>query len=173
MEVWKNVPDTDGKYQVSDMGNVRSCVKRDDWYPLKPYQDTCGYLYVEIHKRSRGVHRLVADAFLPEDSGKREINHKNGNKHDNRLSNLERCTRSENVKHAYDSGLKTSAKRGDCVRARCVVCLDTGEKYSCMIDAEAATGARAANISKCCRGIRNKAGGFRWAYAKGGDANVV
>jgi hypothetical protein len=172
-EIWNDIPGKEGKYQVSNLGNVRSCVKREEWYQLMPFQDTCGYLYVDIDKHSRGVHRLVADAFLLNADGKKEVNHKNGFKHDNRVSNLEWCSRSENIKHAYATGLKSNPLRGESIKARRVLCVDTGAEYDCMMDAEDATGAKQANISKCCRGLRNTAGGYRWRYADGGDVNVT
>ena len=172
-EIWADIPGKEGEYQVSNLGNVRSCVKRAEWYMLSPYQDTCRYMYVDIDKRNRAIHRLVAEAFLPAEAGKKEINHKDGDKHNNRVDNLEWCNRSENVKHAYESGLKANPLRGDSWKARRVLCVDTGKEYSCMMDAEDDTGARQANISKCCRGLRNTAGGYRWRYADGGDANVV
>lgn len=171
-EVWRDIPGKEGKYQVSNLGNVRSCVRKAEWYLLAPFQDTCGYLYVEIDKQSRGVHRLVADAFLPNEDGKREVNHKDGSKHNNRADNLEWSTRSENVKHAYRTGLKSNPLRGDSCKARRVLCVDTDTEYACMMDAEDATGARQANISKCCRGLRQTAGGYHWRYADGGDADV-
>lgn len=172
-EVWKTIPGTNGKYMVSNLGNVRSCAKVPEWHPIKPFQDTCGYLYVDIFKKSRGVHRLVAEAFLPCVEGRGEVNHINGNKRDNRAGNLEWCSRSENVKHAYDNGLKFSPKRGESHRARRVLCVDTGVEYDCMKDAEDITGAKQANISKCCRGLRQTAGGYHWRYADGGDADVI
>ena len=171
-EIWREIPDTCGKYEVSNLGTVRSRARGNRWRELRPFQDTCGYLYVDIHRRSRAVHRLVAEAFLPEIEGKPEINHKDGFKHNNRADNLERCNRSENVKHAFDIGLKHSASRGDSVKARRVVCLDTGVVYECIEDAAEASGAHAPNISKCCKGIRNKAAGYRWRYADGGDVHV-
>jgi len=165
-EVWKQI-DADGLYYVSDMGRVLSKKKHKDGIILKPYFDTCGYAYIEISDKNVSVHRLVAEAFIDNAEGKAEVNHINGNKQDNRASNLEWCTRSENIAHAFKNGLKRSAARGEHKMARQVVCVDTGKIYACMEDAADDTGAKAANISKCCRGLRKTAASLRWQYARG------
>lgn len=64
-----------------------------------------GYLKVRVSKKDMFVHRLVAIAYIPNPDNKEVVNHINGIKDDNRLENLEWCTRSENCKHAYDTGL--------------------------------------------------------------------
>ena len=168
-EMWKAIPETDGKYMVSNHGNVRSYRKYAEGRELKPYRDTCGYMYVDIFDKSVGVHRLVAQAFIPNYADKREINHKDGDKRNNRADNLEWCSRSENVKHAYGTGLKANPVRGESAKASPVICVETGVVYGCMIDATEDTGAAGANISKCCRGLRQTAGGYHWRYAGGGD----
>ena len=173
MRVWRYIPEGKGMYMISNMGEVMSCVKRPEWYLLKPYKDSCGYLYVQICKKNRAVHKLVANTFLqPSDCG-REINHKDGDKENNCAENLEWCTRSENVQHAFDHGLKQSLKRGAHKMARRVVCIETQTQYECMEDAAEATGAVPANISKCVRGLRQTAGGYHWRYADGGDPIVA
>lgn len=93
-------------YEVSNLGNVRS-IKRNKI--KEPGSDHNGYLKVDLYKNSKRstkkIHRLVADAFLPKDPQRSDINHKDGNKHNNVVTNLERCTKSENMKHAYKNGL--------------------------------------------------------------------
>lgn len=102
-EVWRAVPSARA-YEVSDHGSVRRasngrvrslCVGRS------------GYMEVALHEKKRSVHRLVAEAFLPPDTQRSHVNHKDGNKTNNRLDNLEWATPSENGKHAYATGLKS------------------------------------------------------------------
>lgn len=119
-EIWKDVPKFEGIYAVSNTGKVKVLthkVIRKDGKPytckekiLKPHQ-TKGYLQatlsVEGTRFFYGVHRLVALAFIPNPQNKPEVNHKDGNKLNNCLDNLEWVTTSENIHHAFDTGLKT------------------------------------------------------------------
>ncbi len=166
-EIWTPIEETNGVYLVSNKGRVMSKKKYKDGVILKPYYDTCGYAYVEIDKKNVSMHRLVAKAYIDNPENKKEVNHINGDKKDNRAENLEWCTRSENISHAFKSGLKQALSRGKHLMAKGVVCLETGEAYECMEDAAEATGAKAANISKCCRGLRKTAASLHWKYARG------
>jgi hypothetical protein len=100
-----NVVVVDGfpMYKVCSSGRVYS-VKRSKW--LKPQNRGGGYMYVDLGKENpRRVHRLVAQAFIPNPDGKPHVNHIDGNKQNNKVENLEWCTRSENTIHAYRTGL--------------------------------------------------------------------
>ena len=94
MEKWKAIND---KYEVSTLGNVRR-IGSDKLKAL--YENNSGYFTVYVGKNEL-VHRLVARAFIPNPDYKREVNHKNGIKTDNTVSNLEWVTRSENLTHRY------------------------------------------------------------------------
>lgn len=102
-EIWKDIPDTDGKYQVSNMGRVRSRCKKNEWR-IRAF-DYTKYGYAAVHfqygKKNfrKYVHRLVADAFVPGYKEGLFVNHKNENKADNRASNLEWLTHKENVNY--------------------------------------------------------------------------
>ena len=107
-EEWRWVVGQEGKYKVSNLGRVRSFVKGGR---IKtPHKTKCGYFLVELFidgkLSGRLIHRLVAEAFIPNSENKKTVNHKNGNKADNRVENLEWMTHSENVKHAFATGLK-------------------------------------------------------------------
>lgn len=107
-EAWRDIPGFPD-YQASDLGRIRSR-KSGTWTLLRatPHSRT-GYLVVSprVGGRyvARSVHRLIAAAFLGEANG-RDVNHRNGNKHDNSLRNLEYLTRGENHRHAYRTGLR-------------------------------------------------------------------
>lgn len=95
-EQWKDIEGYDGMYQVSDLGRVRS-KKYGDWRVLRVQKHNCGYLKVSLHKdtkqKSVYVHRLVAQAFIPNDDKRKTIiNHiDDSDKQNNRVSNLEWC----------------------------------------------------------------------------------
>ena len=100
-------------YEISDEGEIRNA---HTGRIIKQYVGKDGYLRTQIAGKTRLVHRLVALTFVPSDVGKDFVNHKDGNKQNNTADNLEWCTRSENMKHDYSHGLKSSAgeKNGRC-----------------------------------------------------------
>lgn len=120
-EIWKDVVGYEGLYQVSNLGRVKSLERASGkgsgnrYRPeriLKQIVDKCGYLEITlclkgIQKKFR-VHRLIASAFIINIKNKSCVNHINGVKADNRVENLEWCTHSENLLHAYDLGLITT-----------------------------------------------------------------
>ena len=96
-------------YEVSNIGEVRN---KTTGKILSQYTDKDGYKHATISVNGKqyhpGVHRFVAQAFIPNPDNKPEVNHKNGVKYINVIDNLEWVTTSENVKHAFDTGLKHS-----------------------------------------------------------------
>ena len=128
IEKWLPVVGYEGSYSVSNEGRVKSMAKK--WFAgvhnrsqrskgetlLRQHINRLGYVKVNMHgiekPRIMAVHRLVATAFIPNPENKPEVNHKDGNKGNNHVSNLEWATLSENRRHAYSCGL-TRRPAGD------------------------------------------------------------
>ncbi|MBO5714322.1 MAG: HNH endonuclease [Clostridia bacterium] len=170
-------------YYITDTGDVYSTVCNPIYNPngelqkLKP-SDCHGYLGISFWIRGKSyrklVHRLVAEAFIPNPENKPEINHKNGIRNDNRVANLEWVTHSENMKHAYKVlGRKISGSYAnhpfgkDNPLSKIVFQIQNGEiiaTFYGISEAERETGIQFKNISAVCRGKRKTAGGFQWKY---------
>lgn len=168
-EEWKDIEGYEGLYQVSNLGNVKSlCKKRkgttntSDMILKLCNKD--GYSVVNLWKNKKKktikVHRLVANAFIPNYQNKPYINHINAIRNDNRTSNLEWCTQKENNIHAYKIGThKTKAVLQFDSSCNYIRAWDSIAKASMMLKINDS------HISDCCKGKRNKAGGYKWQYA--------
>lgn len=120
MEIWKDIKGFEGSYQISNKGRVKSlarkcgtCYKKESIRQLSFTKD--GYVKIRLSSNGKDittrVHRLVAEAFLPNPLNKDTVNHIDGNKHNNCVENLEWMTRKEQLHHAYNTKLR-EAKAG-------------------------------------------------------------
>ena len=107
-EIWKVIPDTNGRYEVSDLGKIRNIELKILMAQHKDYKGYPKVRYINsMGKRlTQRVHRLIGKAFIPNIHNKPQINHKNGIKDDNRAENLEWVTNSENTQHSFDIGVQ-------------------------------------------------------------------
>lgn len=186
MEIWKDIPGYEGEYQASDRGRIRSkdkiikssCrnggsrLRQGKILKLNKKKD--GYLDACLSKdgvvKTHKAHRLIAMAFLERPEGKNYINHKNLNKTDNRVTNLEWVTASENSKHAIDSkafipiGIKNRKE---------IVCVETGQRFESSYKAaewlndleygnSKDTPCMSRRIRACCTGRQSTAYGYKW-----------
>ena len=182
-EIWKDVVGYEGRYMVSNLGNVKSVIfKKNGKEKNLKLLDGKDYLQVRLRKDGKGktlkVHRIVAKAFLDNPNNYNVVNHKNWNKHDNRAENLEWCSYSYNnwylpnrkepmpmpkakakKENGYKNGNKSFAK------PKQVICLETGDVFASISEAARNTNVEQSNISRCLRGRQRTCGGYHWKYA--------
>lgn len=183
-ETWKPVVGYENCYEVSSVGNVRS-VDRTTFrglylwkYKAKKLHKSVGshgYYDVSLSKNGRAkhacVHRLVAEAFIPNPGNKPEVNHRNGIKTDNRVENLEWCSRSENEKHKYITlgykGVWCNRLGKDNPASKTVLQLKNGQVVATFFsihEAQRKTGIDFRWISRCAHKKCKTAGGYTWRY---------
>jgi hypothetical protein len=112
-EVWRPVKGFEGLYEVSDYGNVRSVLRGNKLKSISIHPKTGYGMLILTAGINRYSHRLVAESFLPKPNFlNAQVNHKDGNKINNHVSNLEWVTASENIKHGFKTGLIKSNLKG-------------------------------------------------------------
>lgn len=152
-EIWKPLVGYETEYLISSYGRLKS-IKHGKSIMLKPQLNSYnGYIYYNISKKGKAssarAHRLVALTFIPTSNTKLQVNHKDGNKANNKVDNLEWCTQSENMLHAYRTGLEKP-------RGLKVIRLDDGKIFETATEAVLSAGGRLSNlVLRVCRGERS------------------
>lgn len=171
-ERWAEIDGFPG-YFVSDKGRVKSTLRNRSLI-RKNQIDKGGYERVQLKIGGKSkhvfVHRLVAEAFLPNPENKPQVNHIDGNKRNNRKENLEYVTPAENTVHAYKTGLRND----DTLRANAMatarkvsqLCPKTGEVINVWssVSSTKTGGFDKAAVHRCCQLIKDTHGGFRWRF---------
>lgn len=183
-ERWQDINHYKGLYQISNYGRVKSLDRiikskryHKDGYHRKEHimkvsDNGRGYLFVRLSKNNSSLHgylhKLVAQAFIPNLENKPQINHKDGNKHNNNATNLEWCTNGENGQHAWDNNLRTRRFGTDNYASRKVIQFTLDYKpikiWNCISDVEKIYGFSHSDISKNCRYKSKTCHNYLWRY---------
>lgn len=172
--MWKIIP-IDNNYEANELGDIRRINSNQ---LCKQWLDKDGYKIVALtNKKIYRAHRLIALTFIENPEGYPIVNHKNHNKHDNRVENLEWTTYSYNSKHSYfdgnrDNGTKEWVKQ---VQPKAAEASKTKVRqydldgnllavFSSQREAAEKTGTCRSSITRCCTGKRKTAGGYKWNY---------
>nr|DAP18824.1 MAG TPA: homing endonuclease [Crassvirales sp.] len=164
-EVWKDIKDREGSYQVSNFGRTGKFQGRE----IKPVKSsTSDYLTVRLWKNHKEyaylIHRLAAQAFIPDPDNLPEVNHIDENIFNNSYDNPEWCNRDYNHNHSKAKGINAARA----VTGKCVLQYDSSGKllhiWETGSDAAESLNIPQGNISSCCSGKLKTAGGFKWQY---------
>lgn len=171
-EEWSNIFEFEDVYSVSNYGRIIN----HNTNKILRLTSSSGYWGINLYKKQdgvtirkfKGVHRLMGLAFIPNPENKPQINHKDGNKLNLKLSNLEWNTSSENTQHAYDNGLTHLKTGADSPNAIPIDQYTKDGEYiktwggaTCVLNE---LGINKSNIIQCCKGNAKSAGGYTWKY---------
>ena len=163
-EIWKDIKGYEGLYQVSNLGKVKRLVGKGCKKEriIKPNL-VRGYCQVRLSKdgtvKPLYLHRIILETFNPvEGMDKLDCNHRDENKENNCLNNLEWLSHKENLNYG------TRNERAAATLSKAVRCIDDKKIFPSMTEASRQTGISNCNISQCCNGKRKSAGGKYWAF---------
>lgn len=174
-EVWKAVKGYEGLYEVSNSGKVRTLPHTTNGITVPSTElktsmhKSHRYIRLRLYKNGESkdymLHRLVAQAFVPNPCNKPQINHIDGDRANNSASNLEWCTQAENNRHAIDMGLQNPWIMIQARKKKILQISMSGEvvkEWESMTEAAKALGLQVSNISHCCKGRIKSTGGYKW-----------
>lgn len=161
VEIWKDIPEYEGLYQVSNLGNVKSLFRNKERI-LKPGIIN-GYYQVNLRKINSNkwyrIHRLVASVFIPNHDNKPHVDHINGIRNDNRSENLRWCTQKENnsfpliLSKKYKPVLQINKDTGDIIN-----------EFPSIKEAANVLNINHSDIITCCKGRIKTSHGYIWKY---------
>lgn len=177
LEEWRPIKGYE-RYEISNQGRVRHS-RTGKIRKLGTVK--CGYSMIGLRElgtskmKNLSIHRLVAIAFIPNPENKKCVNHKDGDKSNNCVDNLEWCTHSENTKHSFRNGLQIHPQLGkygwNSFNGRPIKQIDliSGKvikEYGSICDAARHVGVHNENIRACANGITSQCGGYKWEYSR-------
>ena len=187
-EIWKDINNYEGLYQISDLGNIRrlrfinNTTNKEKISYLKPWSNGHKYLVVSLMKngvrKNHYIHRLVAQAFLLNPNNYKEINHKDNNPQNNHKDNLEWCNRSYNVKYSFTHGYHIAPKsmlgkfgyNNHLSKPIEQIDVNTGlviREWANAHEVQRQLKLCRSSISKCCQKKQYTCGGYGWRYKNG------
>lgn len=165
VETWRDIAGYEGIYQVSNHGRVKTRKKIKT-----PQKNNRGYMTIMLYKNDGGrhflIHRLVAQAFIPNPENKATVNHKDGVRSNNKLDNLEWATYNENNLHMYKNGRKSAL-------ANPIQCIETGKTYDSSYEASRDTGISQSSINRCANGTYKQTKGTHWVLLNKRKENII
>lgn len=163
-EEWRDIAGYEGLYQVSNYGRVKNA---KTGRIMKPKNNGRGYLCLSLHingkRKFYNIHRLVANAFIPNIENKPEIDHIDCDQSNNRTDNLRWVTRLENMRNPIT--VKNRPRGESSTQSIPIICIETGTLFFGSREAERKTGIAHQHISDAVKGKLKKVGGYHWRYA--------
>ena len=171
-EIWKDIEGYEGKYEISNFGRIKSYAQKKNGKITEGYTDKKGYKTIFLydkpqHGKWHKIHRLVASAFIDNPDNLLQVNHKDENKENNRVDNLEWCTNDYN--NHYGTRSKRASESNTCcvTTSKKVHSIDENgnvEYFDSIGEAERQTGIYHANICRTLVGKTKHAGNRKWYY---------
>lgn len=181
-EIWKDIPNYEGLYKISNLGNVKSLdhIRKNGTNEymqkgkkLKP-QKANNYLFVRLSKEEKTkqhfIHRLVAISFLPNKLNYKEVNHKDENPNNNKIQNLEWCSHKYNINYGTGNQRRSKTETKTKRNGKKIIQYNLDniiiKKWNNQLEIQEQLKIPQSNISNCCKGKRKTAGGYIWKYEK-------
>ena len=163
-EIWRDIKNYEGLYQVSNKGNVRS-IKFNRILNMKLSLNNKGYYIIKFRKKGKQVaylvHRLVAKAFIPNPNKYPCINHKDENPQNNNVNNLEWCTYKQNNNYGkHNENLRKTKS------IMPIICVELNKEFISQHEASRKLKINQTSIWQCLHGNYKTAGGYHWKFKK-------